>query len=1158
VADLEGLALRRLPLETIVPSQTHKGLFYRVAWRQSAGPVLDLQTDRAASWIILADAKGIGAALAARLEALGHHCHLVYRGDDFAQQGPRTWTANERDPQDFRHLLAQFAATEALRCKGVVYMWGLDAPMINDLTFTKLKSANEVMCRGALAILHAVAETRAKHPMGRLWLVTANTQSPESERQVDPVQAPLWGLGRTVAIEYPGLWGGLIDLQLSKDPAIDIDPLAAELLHPDGETQIALSARGERHVARLAVQSLAELPARQPTIRADATYLITGGLGMLGHRVAKWLISKGAKHLVLTGRNASPDAAKELFSPAEANGADIRVIAADISRDEDVRPLIETISKELPPLRGVVHSAGVLDDGILAQLDWDRFARLFEPKVYGSWLLHEHTKSFDLDFFILKSSLLSLLGSAGQGNYTASGTFLDSLAMHRRAAGLPAIAINWCAWSDGGLATVSGARGEAMLSSLRLNFVSPDRAMQMFEQIMQRDVHHHIAVADADWPVFSSKIGTPRFLSELVNTAVEPQRPTRGAVAPVASHKASDRPSEQLSRRLQQQIKDALGYVEDIDPDLPLNEIGLDSLMSVSLSNSLEREFGIPVPVAQLIGGPTINQLIAGVFAEENVSPERSEPSAAAAPLAGGVPIVWLPLKSSAASKIPPQALRGPTVQTVDRRAPDASRTLAAIAVPPRNGAHLKPAVQSILQRHIMAELGFEQTLDPDRPLNEVGLDSLRAVKLSITLEQEFGIPISVPELIRGPTINELAEHVNEGLAPAAPNGACVPEHDAKSAPRVESPPAYAMPIGPTEAWAGADAGGVAHPTRAGVAVKAPHHHDQSELHALPVRRAHDAAPHIDLNGSDPDIREPFGMNGGGAGRNGGTEHAEAPSPPSSSKAASPSAGKWLIAPRPNPNAKARLFCFPYAGGGLVSFRSWARSLSSDVELVAVEAPGRGTRINEMAVGDIDTFVRELMPELLEWLDRPSAFFGHCLGGLTMFATLRTLPAQHVHFIKHAFACGVRPPHLLRRRGAFEDNLAYSVMLHHEYDVSIPPYSQSDDVFAYIVRQFDTADADRMLEIPKLRKVLLPAIRAEFGMAYNYHYRPGEPFSFPITSFVGDADPWVSDEDSAAWGALTRATFTNHLRTGSHFLMKDDEPYILRTIENELAASAAH
>ena len=162
-----------------------------------------------------------------------------------------------------------------------------------------------------------------------------------------------------------------------------------------------------------------------------------------------------------------------------------------------------------------MHSAGVLDDGILAQLDWDRFSRVFEPKIYGSWLLHEHTKSLELDFFILQSSLLSLLGSAGQANYSASNTFLDSLAAHRRSAGLPATAINWSAWSEGGLATRSGARGEEMWSSLGVKFISPDLAMQGFDRLMHRDVEQ-IAVAIADWSTYAGKVGKPPFLAELL------------------------------------------------------------------------------------------------------------------------------------------------------------------------------------------------------------------------------------------------------------------------------------------------------------------------------------------------------------------------------------------------------------------------------------------------------------------------------------------------------------------------------------------------------------------------------------------------------------------------------------------------------------------
>jgi surfactin synthase thioesterase subunit len=262
-------------------------------------------------------------------------------------------------------------------------------------------------------------------------------------------------------------------------------------------------------------------------------------------------------------------------------------------------------------------------------------------------------------------------------------------------------------------------------------------------------------------------------------------------------------------------------------------------------------------------------------------------------------------------------------------------------------------------------------------------------------------------------------------------------------------------------------------------------------------------------------------------------------------------AEKWLIAPRPNPDAKARLFCFPYAGGGLVSFRAWAELFGDTVEVVAVEAPGRGTRINETPVDDLDTFVERLLPEMADWLDRPSAFFGHCLGGLTMFAMLRALPDARSRFIKHAFACGVRPPHLLKRKGEFEDNVVYDMMLNREFDMELPLYAQTDEIFVDIIRQFDTPAANRMLEIPRLRNVLLPTIRAEFEMAFKYEYQPVEPFFFPISSFVGDADPWVSEGDSAGWGKYTCGGFRNHVRKGSHFLMAEDGQYIRETINNE-------
>jgi len=240
-----------------------------------------------------------------------------------------------------------------------------------------------------------------------------------------------------------------------------------------------------------------------------------------------------------------------------------------------------------------------------------------------------------------------------------------------------------------------------------------------------------------------------------------------------------------------------------------------------------------------------------------------------------------------------------------------------------------------------------------------------------------------------------------------------------------------------------------------------------------------------------------------------------------------------------------------------VTFRSWPQLLGDAVEVVAVEAPGRGTRINEAPVEDMGSFVDRLLPELISWVDRPVAFFGHCLGGLTMFVAACALPQRNRQFLAHLFACGARPPHLLRAMGEFEDNLVYDMMLHPRFDPRRPAYAQDDDIFAGIIRQFDTSAADEMLAVRRLRDALLPTIRAEFGMASNYVYRPGERFSCPITSFVGDKDPWVSEKHSEAWGELTSARFENQLRRGSHFLLAEDRAHIVQTIGAAFRASAA-
>ena len=261
-------------------------------------------------------------------------------------------------------------------------------------------------------------------------------------------QSPVWGLGRGLRLEHPELWGGLIDL----DPELAAEEgarrLVEELLGSDGEDQLALRG-GERHVARL-VRSQRGRGAPLK-LRADATYLLTGGLGGLGLEVCRWMVGRGVRHLALMSREASAPA-RERLRELEAAGAQIAVFQGDVSREGDVRRILAEMGRTMPPLRGVIHLAGIGDDCALVDMDWPRFAKVLAPKVAGGWNLHALTLQEPLDFFVLFSSQAGLMGSTSQGSYSAANTFLDALAHHRRALGLPGLSIVWGPWTDVGIA----------------------------------------------------------------------------------------------------------------------------------------------------------------------------------------------------------------------------------------------------------------------------------------------------------------------------------------------------------------------------------------------------------------------------------------------------------------------------------------------------------------------------------------------------------------------------------------------------------------------------------------------------------------------------------------------------------------------------------
>jgi epothilone polyketide synthase C len=264
------------------------------------------------------------------------------------------------------------------------------------------------------------------------------------------------------------------------------------------------------------------------------------------------------------------------------------------------------------------------------------------------------------------------------------------------------------------------------------------------------------------------------------------------------------------------------------------------------------------------------------------------------------------------------------------------------------------------------------------------------------------------------------------------------------------------------------------------------------------------------------------------------------------------SAGSWLVIVGPKTAPRLRLFCFPFAGGGSAVYRNWAQFIDQTIEVVAIEPPGRLGRITETPVTDLKEFVEQVATEMGDLLDRPFAFFGHCLGGLTMYETARRIIHTTGLRPQHLFASGARPPDRISDQGRFEERVMQDLLKLAQFRIGLPAYAQSDDVFAELIRHFNVHATHRLLSEPELRELMLPVVRAEFQMASSYHFVAEPPWEIPITCFAAKGDPYVSRKHALGWGRFTNSRLQVHIREGAHFAVVDDMAFIHDVINREL------
>lgn len=339
-------------------------------------------------------------------------------------------------------------------------------------------------------------------------------------------------------------------------------------------------------------------------LRDDATYLITGAFGGIGRQLTEYLADQGAKSLVLAGRTVDAHWVDELRN----RGVNVQVAALDIANDEEVAQLMRSMS-HLPPLRGVVHAAGVIDDGALTNLSWQRFEAVLRPKAVGAWNLHRSTQNLNLDFFVLFSSIAPIVGTPGQANYAAANAAMDALARYRGAQGLPATSINWGPWAEAGMAAASSKRQS--LERLGLGFIQPATGLDLLRRILANVIVPQmsavtIAKPTTSWERLIGKVSEPS--SRTTSDTVKVQ------AAEVLKEKLLGISEERRLVELQRIATEKASEVLQLPPTriglrVPLPEAGLDSLLAVEFKNKLELVIGQPLPATLIWGYPSIAEL---------------------------------------------------------------------------------------------------------------------------------------------------------------------------------------------------------------------------------------------------------------------------------------------------------------------------------------------------------------------------------------------------------------------------------------------------------------------------------------------------------------------------------------------------------------------
>ncbi len=571
---------------------------YQLEWHED-NPLARPQLARATGdvWLLLARDEVDCSELSLNLAAGNIKVVHIIIGNSFKELTDGQISIRRDCLTDF-----QYAINIVDKITGIIY-WGMKESSSEDpLNCTVDYTADYI---GIVHMLRSLVKQKVGNGL-KLLLVTKGGQAViDQDGPILPFQASLWGLGRVISNEYPWIKCSLIDLDPGV-PGFDTEQLLGCCRRDHKGEELAFRG-GKMFIGKLTTYNKPENSSKgrgKIVLDPNGTYLVTGGLGGLGLETARWLAGHGACRIVLAGRrDIISAAAADIISSLQESRISVEIYPVDVSCEESVKAMINTIHKTDFPLKGVIHGAAVLEDCYIEGLTAEQFAKVMAPKALGALNLHRHTCDLKLDLFVIFSSISSIIGNQGQGNYSAANAFAEGVVQHRRRRGVPAMCIHLGMLADVGMAARS-PEILRLLENLGMKSISPVEALNALEYMMQEDIVS-ATFADVDWQQWAKLNPQVKDSAKFSLLIAKSGQGEGGEKARLFKEKLELLGEAERYSLTETLVMEMISIIMDIplarvNTSKSLKDMGFDSLMAVEIAVYIQMNFGVILPVMEI------------------------------------------------------------------------------------------------------------------------------------------------------------------------------------------------------------------------------------------------------------------------------------------------------------------------------------------------------------------------------------------------------------------------------------------------------------------------------------------------------------------------------------------------------------------------------